>query len=170
MVDRIAFVRILRRAFGRSGQVGVSALVDAPTALYMKYFRPYEENSGLEDPMVLLDENPPVYFRRNLISMVAVARAHEVQPMLVTWAHSPHLNDYVSTEHYERGLREGNEVVRQVAERFGVPLFDFAAVMPTDREYWKDGRHVNEAGALKKAQLFAAFIHGQDLVTLKDSE
>jgi lysophospholipase L1-like esterase len=164
LVDRIVFVRILGRLLGGSSQVGISALVDAPTALYMQYFRPYDEASGLEDPMTLLDKNPPVYFRRNLTNIIAVARANGVQVMLATWAHSPLMNDYAATAHYERGFREGNEVVRQVGARFGAPVFEFADVMPPDTVYWRDGRHVNEAGALKKAQLFAAFIHEAGLV------
>jgi hypothetical protein len=43
-------------------------------------------------------------------------------------------------------------------------LFDFAAVMPQDAEYWADGRHSNEAGALVKAGLFAEFIDTQRLI------
>jgi hypothetical protein len=30
--------------------------------------------------------------------------------------------------------------------------------MPTDPQYWADGPHNNPSGALKKAELFAAFI------------
>ena len=45
-----------------------------------------------------------------------------------------------------------------------IPLFDFAAVMPKDIRYWGDGRHVNEEGALLKAQLFGEFIHDQRLI------
>ena len=48
--------------------------------------------------------------------------------------------------------------VKEVANSYGTYLFDFAAVMPQDRKYWSDGRHVNEAGALLKAELFADFI------------
>jgi hypothetical protein len=55
-------------------------------------------------------------------------------------------------------------VVKDVAASHGIPLFDFASVMPQDAVYWADGRHVNEAGALIKARLFAEFIHAQGLV------
>jgi hypothetical protein len=51
-----------------------------------------------------------------------------------------------------------------VAASHDIPLFDFADIMPQDAAYWADGRHVNEAGALIKAQLFAEFIHTQGLV------
>jgi hypothetical protein len=55
-------------------------------------------------------------------------------------------------------------VVKAVASELGTPLFDFAAEMPTDTIYWADGRHVNEAGALLKAQLFAAFLDASGLI------
>jgi hypothetical protein len=36
--------------------------------------------------------------------------------------------------------------------------------MPQDKRYWADGRHVNEAGALVKATLFAEFIYSHELI------
>jgi hypothetical protein len=36
--------------------------------------------------------------------------------------------------------------------------------MPQDAQYWADGRHSNEAGALVKAALFAEFIATQEFV------
>jgi hypothetical protein len=43
-------------------------------------------------------------------------------------------------------------------------MFDFAAVMPKEATYWADGRHVNEAGAVVKARLYAEFLHEQGLI------
>ena len=34
----------------------------------------------------------------------------------------------------------------------------------SDEEFWFDGRHVNEAGAARKAALFAAFLVSSELV------
>ena len=48
--------------------------------------------------------------------------------------------------------------MRAVAERSGAAFFDFAAVFPTDRRYFTDGRHNNEEGAALKAKLFADFL------------
>ena len=66
--------------------------------------------------------------------------------------------DYASRASYQRGFRETNDVSRRVAERNGVAFFDYAALMPTEKKYWHDGRHVNAEGARVKAELFAAFI------------
>jgi lysophospholipase L1-like esterase len=108
--------------------------------------------------------NPPIYFRRNFENMVAIAREHDVVVLLATWAYSPELNDYAANPDYQRGFDENNQVVKEVADRHDVFLFDYAAIMPQDREYWADGRHVNEAGAVLKARLFAEYIDAQKLV------
>lgn len=84
--------------------------------------------------------------------------------MLATWAYSPNFDDYASTTIYQQAYQEQNEIIAEVAHSRNVPVFDFAAVMPQATEYWADGRHVNEAGALLKAQLFARFIDASDLI------
>jgi len=96
--------------------------------------------------------------------MIAIAKEHDIEIMFATWAYSPYLNDYASKEYYQQGFRENNEVVKEVANSHHVPLFDYAEVMPQDTSYWADGRHVNEAGALVKASLFAEFIHTLGLI------
>ena len=54
--------------------------------------------------------------------------------------------------------------MKEVALSHDISLFDFAEVMPQEAIYWADGRHVNETGALVKAQLFAEFIDSQGLI------
>ena len=110
------------------------------------------------DPRATLRRNRPVFFRRNLRNMVALAHAHGARVLLATWASSPRMGDYVATEHYGQGIDENNRVVHEVAQACGSLFFDFAADMPTDPILWRDGRHVNEAGALRKAELFADFL------------
>ena len=160
--ERSALFRILSRAMNITRQVSVDDFVSAPT--YMSW--PFESrlNEKNLDPAEILEENPPIYFRRNLENMIAIAKEQEVQILFSTWAHSPNLNDYASEGYYQQGFRENNDVVKEVAVSDDIPLFDFAAVMPQDAMYWADGRHVNEAGALVKARLFAEFIHDHGLI------
>jgi lysophospholipase L1-like esterase len=160
--EHSALLRILSRAMNATRQVSVDDFVSAPT--YMSW--PFESrlNEKKLDPAEILEENPPIYFRRNLENMIAIAKEQEVQILFSTWAHSPNLNDYASEGYYQQGFRENNDVVKEVAVSDDIPLFDFAAVMPQDAMYWADGRHVNEAGALVKAQLFAEFIHDHGLI------
>lgn len=143
-------------------QISVDDFVSSPTFLSWPFEYRLDED-GL-DPTEVLEQNPPIYFQRNLENMIAVAKEHDVEVLFSTWAYSPYLNDYASKDYYQHGFQENNEVVKEVANHDHVPLFDFAAVMPQDATYWADGRHVNEAGALEKATLFAEFIHTRGLI------
>lgn len=158
LLEHSALFRVLLRKSGITTQVGIGNFVDADTA-----YSPYSIKD--HDPFELLEMNPPVYFRRNLNNMIAVSKANDADIMLSTWAYSPYFDDYASMDFYQKGLAQNNEVVKQVAASNGVPLFDFASVMPSDKKYWADGRHVNELGAEKKAELFADFIHKNGLIS-----
>lgn len=160
--EHSALLRIVSRTLNITRQVSVDDFVSAPT--YVSW--PFEsrlEDANL-DPAEVLKENPPIYFRRNLENMIAIAKEHDVQILFSTWAHSPNLNDYAAEGYYQAGFRENNDVVKEVAISHAIPLFDFADVMPQDASYWADGRHVNEAGAVEKARLYAEFIHAQGLI------
>jgi lysophospholipase L1-like esterase len=160
--ERSALLRILSRMTQRTRQVSVDDFVSSPT--YLSW--PYESRLAERhlDPFEVLEQNPPIYFQRNLENMIAVAQANGVTVLLSTWASSPYLNDYAAQDYYQVGFRENNDVVRNVAKSQGVLFFDFVLGMPQDAQYWADGRHVNEAGALEKARLFADFIEAHDLL------
>jgi hypothetical protein len=143
-------------------QVSVDDFVSAPTYVSWPFENRLRE-ANLE-PAEILAQNPPIYFRRNLENMIAISKAQDVQILFSTWASSPNLKDYAAEDYYQQGFRENNAVVKEVARSHGIPLFDFAAVMPQEAIYWADGRHVNEQGALVKARLFAEFIHTQSLI------
>ncbi len=161
ILEHSALFRILLRNSGITSQVGIGNFVDSNTS--------YKPNSVIDrDPFNLLKKNPPIYFKRNLTNIAAVSRANGAEIIFATWAHSPKFYDYASTPHYEQGFRENNEVVKEVAQINGIPMFDFASKMPGDSIYWADGRHVNELGAEKKAELFTEFIHNSGLI--KDRE
>ena len=115
--------------------------------------------------LALLKENPPIYFRRNLENMAAIAKQHGVGLMFATFAYSPEaLNDPKSIcadPAFRKGIEEHNEVVKEVASQNDVPVFDFAALMPGDKKDRADGIHVNEEGALVKAGLFVEYLHAR---------
>jgi lysophospholipase L1-like esterase len=160
--EHSALLRILSRMMNFSRQVSVDDFVSSSTYMSWPFeFRLREDNL---DPVEILKENPPIYFRRNLENMIAIAKEHDTEIMFATWAYSPNLNDYASEGYYQKGFQENNSVVKQVATSHHIPLFDFADVMPQDASFWADGRHTNEAGALEKARLFAEFIHKLGLI------
>jgi lysophospholipase L1-like esterase len=160
--EHSTLLRILSRMTNYSRQVSVDDFVSSPTFYSWPYEFRLSENDI--DPAKILEENPPIYFQRNLENMIAVAKEHGIEVLFSTWAYSPYLNDYASKDEYQQGFQENNEVIREVANRHHIPLFDFAAVMPQDPKFWADGRHSNEAGALLKAELFAEFVDTQRLI------
>ncbi len=160
--EHSALLRILSRTMNVTRQVSIDDFVSSPT--YVSWPFEYRLSEDNLDPAEILKENPPIYFRRNLENMSAIAKEQGVTILLTTWAHSPYLKDYAAQDYYQHGFQENNDVVQEVAADQQVPLFDFAEVMPQEAIYWADGRHVNEAGALVKARLFAEFIHEQGLI------
>ncbi len=160
--EQSALLRIVSRTMNVTRQVSIDDFVSSPT--YVSWPFEYRLSEDNLDPAEILKENPPIYFRRNLENMSAIAKEQGVTILLTTWAHSPYLKDYAAQDHYQHGFQENNDVVQEVAADQQVPLFDFAEVMPQEAIYWADGRHVNEAGALVKARLFAEFIHEQGLI------
>ncbi len=111
--------------------------------------------------MEILKTNQPIYFERNLNSMIHIARANDVDVMLATFA--------FMSEGFERfpksaspefihALNEHNAVIRKLGERNQVAVFDFASLFPANPDNYLDGHHVNEAGARLKAQLFGDYI------------
>jgi len=160
--EHSALLRIASRLTNRTRQVSVDDFVSSPT--YVSWPFEYRLDQDGLDPTEVLEQNLPTYFQRNLENMIAIAEEHNVQILFSTWAHSPYLHDYAAEAYYQQGFRENNDVVKDVATSHGIPLFDFASLMPQDAQYWADGRHVNEAGALVKARLFAEFIDTQGLI------
>ena len=112
----------------------------------------------------MLRRNRPVYFRRNLEHLVAVAAADGVQPVLATFAVSHEKQDRFFTQPFVDAVQEQNGVLREIGRELSVPVFDYAAVAPTDAEFYWDATHVLQEGARRKAELFADFLISQGLM------
>ncbi len=108
----------------------------------------------------MLAKNPPVYFERNLRNLIAVAHEHEIKVMLTTWAWSPRFTEdpRASSPEFDQALTEHNAVISRLCATHDVLCLDFAAAMPTEPQYWVDGRHMNETGTRLKAEIFADFL------------
>ncbi len=153
--EHSTLLRIVGRRQDWSEQIRLRDMVEAPTTI----------NRSGGDPYAALQQNKPVYFERNLRNMIAVARENGVAVMLATWAYAPGFDDYADRDYYQQAFAEQNDIIRHLGQTHHVPVFDFAAQMPQDKRYWADGRHVNEAGARLKAELFAAFIDQAGLIS-----
>ncbi|MEM1182162.1 MAG: GDSL-type esterase/lipase family protein [Acidobacteriota bacterium] len=86
-------------------------------------------------------EDGPQLFERNLRSIVALARAHGVRPILLTQAHrSPE-------RQAERGeFIRYNNVIRQLGADLGAPVVDLGAALSGRRELFLDKVHFNGQG------------------------
>lgn len=114
--------------------------------------------------MQALEKNPPIYYEKNLRNIIAIAREFGINILLSTWAWSDQLGDYAATEHYQKGFRELNDIIKKVAALKQVPVYDFASQMPKDKKYWADGPHNNDEGVALKAKLFSIFISRNNIL------
>ena len=106
--------------------------------------------------------NPPTYFERNLREMVSVAQADDFQIMFMTWITNP--NDPHFVGEWRTIAAQYNVIAKRVARERNVPLFDYAAIAPTNKNMWNDIVHFNSAGNLLQAQALAKFLIEQALV------
>jgi lysophospholipase L1-like esterase len=102
-------------------------------------------------------------YRKNLETIAGVARAHGVQLVLMTQASSwnSRVDPEIRKTHwmvYRKGVRyrddfmDGaleayNNVMRQVAAGYSIPLYDIARLIPKSREYFNDDVHFTVKGA-----------------------
>ncbi len=120
----------------------------------------------------------------NLISIVGLAKAHNVRLVLMTQAMTwnskidPNVTDWVWGTYkdgvtYREDLMDEavdtyNDAMREVGIETGIPVFDLALFMPKSLEFFYDDCHFNIKGAEKAATLLGDFLIENGL-TVKDS-
>jgi hypothetical protein len=121
--------------------------------------------------MDMLDHNPPVYFRRNLESMLAVAEAHGVQPVLATFAHSERVtgDPVLTSPEMTRGIHEHNQLIEEVGAKLGVPVYRFADEFPDDPRLFIGAVHLNGPGNRLKGRLFARYLIETELIPVPEA-
>ena len=110
-----------------------------------------------------LAANPPIYFERNLRSMVVLTREMGSRALLLTWAYSPHEypmpgGDFMTAPFRQAAVAEHNQITRALAADMGSLHYDLAATMPEDRQYWLDGLHMSAAGTSEMARQLAGYL------------
>ena len=106
-------------------------------------------------------------FEHNLVTLVAIARAHGIRPVLTTQA-----TDFAShpVEHdnalWDQALREYTTVVERVARELDVDLIDVRAPMSDRAEYFADVLHMTAAGNRERARIVADHLVSHGLVTV----
>lgn len=115
----------------------------------------------------MLEQNKPIYFERNVRNMVAIAKIWGIEVVISSFAFSTLFTDPIaSSEEYVYAYNESNRLLQEIAEDTEVHFFDFASRFPTSKDYYTDGRHVNEKGSQLKAKLFGDYLIENGLVTL----
>jgi len=118
----------------------------------------------------MLDSNRPTYWEQNLRTLIALARANGISPVLATFAYSaafpagPPKDPLIGSPEYEDAIAENNGVSRRVAREMGVPVLDLAKLMPSDRQYFTDGVHFTEEGNAVMAHLIGSALIDRGLV------
>ncbi len=112
----------------------------------------------------MLDSNPPKYWERNVRTLIAVARANGIRPVLATLAYSAGFPWLSESPEYREAIAENNDVLRQVAREMAVPVVDLAKVIPGDPRYFTDGVHFTEDGNGVMAHLIGSFLIARRLV------
>lgn len=109
-----------------------------------------------------LANNPPVYFARNLRSLLAVAQAHDVQAVLSTWIYNA---DSDRPDLWRSAIAEHNAIVRALGAELDIPLYDLGANFPAQRQLWTDDAiHMTAEGAATQARLYADFLLANGLI------
>lgn len=108
----------------------------------------------------MLAVNRPVYYKRNIENIVAIAKYRGLQVILCTFAYSPLFTNQpaVASSEYQSAIEEHNDITRRIAKETGVSLFNLAGVFPADKEYYVDGRHMTDKGDALRARLVAEYI------------
>lgn len=161
----LIFKSILARILSGTKPVSLIDITNTPTSAEGVEYTGFMEILNAT-PFEAVQKNPPIYFERNLRSMIAIAEEFESKVILATWAYNSEIGgrDHASLPHYELGFEENNEAVKKVAEAKKVPLYDFNSEMPRNLTYWEDGMHLNVGGVELKAKLFTQFIQDNHLI------
>lgn len=141
-------------------------LDSSPDTYYLPKFiqqlnnKTYPSEIFIDTPVSeMLRVNKPIYFKRNMESIINVAKSRNIGVVLSTFAHCTLFeNEFSSTPEYIKAYDEHNEVIKELAIQNQIACLDFAKQFPDQKNLFTDGRHVNEKGSQLKANIFAKFI------------
>ena len=139
---------------------------------------------------VLLQQSAPVTgqepemnleaYTIHLQTAVGIAQAHRIQlifmtqqttwnsqvdPEAVNWHHMRYRNNVTySEEALDRALEAYNNIMRQLAVEYDIPLLDLTETMPKSLEYFYDDVHFNVKGAQAATEALTRLILEQALI------
>jgi lysophospholipase L1-like esterase len=114
--------------------------------------------------MTMLDNNKPVFFERNVASMIDIAQANHIKVIISTIAFDAEdFPDYPSTSSAEfvRSYEEHNAILQQLATRKDTGFIDTNLFLQKNKTLFADGHHFTAAGAASMADNLAGYIDAQ---------
>ncbi|WP_343423358.1 GDSL-type esterase/lipase family protein [Candidatus Flexifilum breve] len=106
--------------------------------------------------------NPPVYYERNLRSLIGIAQIQGVDLLLSTWAYDR--ADPNAVPEWRAAADEQNAIVTRLADQYDLPYIDFATVAPEGIALWVDHLHLNGEGSRLQAEAYAAYLVEQGII------
>jgi lysophospholipase L1-like esterase len=102
----------------------------------------------------MMEANPPVFFERNLRSLMALAAAHGVRVVLATVAFSRGfpLATYVGHPAFQAAIEQTNVIVRRFGQETQTEVVDFERELVAREMFIDDGMHFTEAGNRVRAE------------------
>jgi hypothetical protein len=101
----------------------------------------------------------PETFRRNIQSIIDLAKAKKIKVILSTFIINKELLQQtkvgINHEVYYEGIQQNNEIMREISKKENVLLVDIASTFPSDnKSLFADFSHLNEKGTKIKSLLF----------------
>ncbi len=169
LLERSSLIRIILLRLDRTTpHINLERSLDpAPDTYYGEQFRfqvgKEEYPSGIfadVSAAEMLRTNQPVYFRRNVENLAAIASHHGVETVIATFMLSPLFKGEprASSPEYVGSVARTNGILKEIAGKMNLHYYDFASIFPIDPEFFTDGRHVNPKGARLKARFFADYM------------
>jgi lysophospholipase L1-like esterase len=114
-----------------------------------------------------IEDNPPVYFERNVRNLILLALGNGVQVMLSTWTYNQNAEEDMLSLERRAAVEEHNEVIRKLADEYRLPIYDLAATgFWQNPGYWvtEDAVHMTAPGSHEQARHYAEFLVQQELI------
>ena len=121
------------------------------------YYESLESNMTAAERVA---NNPPVYFERNMRTMLTIAQGYDMDVMLATWAYDNNAEGQYAESYWQAGIAEHNAITAQLAEEYSTLFLDFASsAIADDSTYWLDDYvHQSIEGHIFQAELFAEYL------------
>lgn len=121
------------------------------------YFESQESDMSPEERVA---NNPPVYFERNMRTMLSIAEGYDIEVMLATWAYDNNAEGQYAETYWQTGIAEHNAITSQLAEEYDTLFLDFASsAIAEDSVYWLDDYvHQSAEGHVFQAEAFTEYL------------